>query len=1236
VVSVWKHASGTYGLLYFNGLEVFDWVVSNFAVSSHDRNRLMHALNGNIADDNYFKPLDELDGSDVVSVAAALVGASNAGQVILLLEAYGPADGPLSCGPKYVGVSFFKKSDKKRSPSGAAHSGARGRAKGPPPDATPEQIAHWCLATRPSVDLVPDVDHRVVRAYRDRIERSEVFPSSCHNVEIFNCMHFRTGLEEIDGAVDVVASRGWGFKPSEVPTQFALMDRRERNRLMHSLNGNTLPPGLDWPHAYVEALEQLSADDLCFDVDAVAAQCLGDAYAQSVILRSDVDRAAAGGYTLPAIFPEVDAGSPFLLPQGSFYITAGFLNGRQDGDLAYKHVMTATGLMVQSYDGDGWARMVREPSDIIKANGLRLLRKFVTRVDGKVHPEMATLYLFGPGPGVRGELPKRRVSAADGARLYEAVIGPHVCTLFVRNGGVWDEAVVSRETYLNISRNYMSGSSLSVVRRSTMSMFRQGRDPDVTASDLTVWSDYCAYTLAPETAASLMAHSSARSQLLTDAATGYLRWRWWGFWDPYAVGVDWYQVAHGSPMPWHARLVVGGALTYFVTTRAYTLSCAFTTGFDRHLRAFGGEVASASTSGVETMAASLRRVGSFVGMHAARLYLRFNPPPPEPISARIIAGARAAARDFWREFGPVSRCDAALVASPVERVLPIWPLFGLAAIGACYMFRRVVSERRPWRPNFFSDPMGRYAQFWKRLPVAMHHTARILRWSKLDNVDGNQVYQSLPTVGHAFFSSFAKGPQNALHSFVARVARPTPEPTAAAIDRYAYAWGMMTSRCDHVEPTPWEEFVARFPPGKRRLYNDAKELLDVWGVRLFDPKAFGGKNRLFNRQCFLKHELNFTYVDQEHGIAGKDPRTIMTMHDTLQALFGPWFHAYGSMLQRGLGGGDGQDGWRLRFAYGMTKSELFHVALTEHLDCPIYIVICGDDAFFRRYGILWFVDGTRWDAHMKMHMLEPKFRHYQQLGMPPVMVNILRRLTRRRVVYNKGYQQIVGTIEGTVSSGDPDTLPGNCGKMAAALISVLGCEDWEAAAQALGLAFEVAAKQGVIYDPHGDFCSCVVAGDTFILKPGKVMGKLPFVSNPGYPPALIAAAKLQAAVYDLKPFPEICAIITTLNTIYPWDSLPSYVVDAVGGRYRMLSEAVGHVESPSAFFAERYGVSYQSLVDELRLWAHAALSGEHEVDMPSWSVVVATDLGKEIDVGGLPWGSALFKRLDAAPRAGVG
>lgn len=1330
--TIWRR-EGVTMIAYTDGLAVLEFLESLWALESTTRNRLVHALNGNISERAYGEDWDEIslgsypvdDGAssvheDVpVSNYYAILRARDAEHTleavfdeIRTMSAFAEfmehnaPEGPLSSGNRLCVRGLLTADSRKaqrRSPSSKAHSDKRSRSiidiAGRLP---PAQVEVWVKLHRPRLQDVPDVASEFVQRYRQGAHRPA--PSDPGLSGAFhNYFRFTADMAPTLRAAHLnMLSRLPGVEEAE---NYAQRQLNGANGEFTGLDDVTLMKEdmcfIEVCEAAIMNIMQATGQGLYHLDGEVASGVINSNHFGQMPSANLLAAFGAGGRIL------CEATENDVIDINTVYITQGYLNHSRETTRPYEHQFVNGGWVVDVHDDSfGVARTNRvlEPTRIItrvvEGRRARLWFKLTTRDPntGLVRPDWPVVYVFrwdtfqSPTPPWN----KRIIQHNDVGRQFHAVIGPHNCGLHDSTTG--ETHVISKATYNDITRNYHSGQSLVVIRRNTNAMYRQGRDADLGASALSAWCDFAAARAVDTMLQTAIAHDAARSALVTDSLAGSVRWRWFGLWDPYARSARWWMARETQPYPFIVRLwgqasVIG--LGYVALHRAVSTAHQAASGIgglasgglgraaDIAVGAGGGLAATINRvhqDFVKAFAASVReaarmdeveiqrRLGELRGLYvtgvdadqSARATLEFG---QEITRALAVPLADASVPSCHSEIqawpyaaaipDPITVVEnlptsSALVATdrcPVEVISiasvlegdkrPNGVLFCGCALAGAALAIAVAAWRgraRPvWRPSYWSTPMGRFSEFWKRLPLAMHPLARLIKWSRLSNVDGNVVFQTLPAIGNTHFASHARGPQSALHSFTMRVARPTPDPEPEMIREYERAFSALSDGFHGIPviPTDWDEFVSRFPPAKRANYNEARDLFNTWGVSLWH----GRRNRLMNRNSFLKHELNLQLQPGDNGASAKDPRTIMTLHTTIQATLGPFFHAYGKRLLEVCDSGfEMRPGCRVRFAFGLTKNQVWRLVLEEWQECETYIVVCGDDAFFRHKGVIYFVDGTRWDAHMKRHMLLPKIRHYREVGLHPFFCDLLIRLMERRVVYGTGIQQVVGEVDATVSSGDPDTLPGNCAKMACAITAMTTQDDIFDAGLRLGLVFEVAAEQRVFNDSFGDFCSAVPCSPTLIAKPGKVLAKLPWVANPAFPPHLVAAAKLQAVIYDLRFFPELCSELIRLRQIYEWASIPQHVLDAINGSYRMLPEGDDMVEvDAGVFFAERYNADYDELVGEMRAYVDAALRGKAEVRMPAWATVCCVDLGKDIDMDDLQFESALAKRLNGDP-----
>lgn len=1267
VLSLWIKGPEL-GVVYSDGRLVMDWIETNWSIDGPERNRLMHALNGNISPDvvdvafdfpvgNYYQPLewDTQLLSAILEETTTLIGLART------TDNAGPDGSLLSEGPRFLIKGLFKKKDaQKRSKSNQAHSDKRNNRTIAEMVALldDEGVETWCRFHRPKAEDVPNRDNDYIRAYRNGGRRSH----SVGHLEDDWVHHLLVRYERL--RQDVTLNDAYNALFSRLP---GVEEACKYHAVLNGNNGNRT--NTDDHAMRVNMLERMNTGDM---ITAAMSDLNNHHLANPVFnLYGSISTDPVVMADAPTIQPLLAAGGISVafelgardVLQEGYYITRGYLNAYREGDNAYRHVFNGRWHVDVEIETTGGVvnHLLQDPGAVVgqavmTAGGLRyprLLRKLVTidPATGGVRPDWTVLYVFYTDGMSPARFPGKTMLVADDAgRGFSAIIGPHNCVL--HDGLTGTLNYLTKSTYNDMLRNYTSGQSLAVVRRNTLAMYRQGRDQHLSPESASAWCDFMACYATPMLLRAAISHHPTRSRLITDAFNGVMRWRWGGLWDPYAYDRHWGMAVETHPINPYVRYATYAYLLWRVhgwagqrAEEIWNSIPAFRTLFPTGLPSVELPAAPSMPDVVSPVVGAwrsswmrdictgnlgLRLRETLMSLREIRNEVKWETLQREAALARRALSVRP-------EEGVLSAVDSAvanarpfLPSSALEptMTLPLAiPILGSIGVGVLLS----IARRRKWWPDYTSGPMGRWSEFWRRLPVAMHRTARLVKWSTAPNVDGNLVYQTLPAFAHSQFASHAKGTQNYVHSFCMRVGRVTPDPQPHMIAAYERAFEALTDAFNGVPifPTNWADFIARFPPAKRRDYEEARELFDTWGVRLWE----GRRNRLLNRQSFLKHELNLHFPDAPDGASHKDPRTIMTLHTTIQATMGPWFHAYGERLLRVCEQGvELRPGVRARVAFGMTKHQLYLACRDEHLECETYIVVCGDDAFFRHLGVIYFVDGQRWDAHMKQHMLTPKIKHYRRVGLHPFYCDLLIKLMDRRVVYGKGANQVVGEVFATVSSGDPDTLPGNCVKMVCSLAAITEQDDLWASATALGLVFEVAAEQRILEDPHGDFCSCVIAGSTFISKPGKVLAKLPWVANPAFPAHLVAAAKVQCAIGDLKVFPEICERLSKLKAIYDWESVPQFVVDAVQGKYRTLGATDGNaiIDAP-AFFSERYGVDYEVLLLELDAYVHACLTGRDEVDMPSWVTVCALDLGVDYDTHWLHFDSALARRLNREP-----
>lgn len=467
-------------------------------------------------------------------------------------------------------------------------------------------------------------------------------------------------------------------------------------------------------------------------------------------------------------------------------------------------------------------------------------------------------------------------------------------------------------------------------------------------------------------------------------------------------------------------------------------------------------------------------------------------------------------------------------------------------------------------------------------------------------------------------ASFAGNNANALHSLCGRVVNSTPDcrhfplMTAELVEEIATR---MVER-GPIRIVESSEWAGSFPPAKRKRYLFSLERLAVYGLSWFYC-PFDVCTKWYKRSCFIKHEANLCQLDKrtESGfIACADPRTIQASTDEVQALFGPSFVSYGQRAAEVFDGSEASkiNGWRVLFGFGRTKSEVSQYC-DEMAACGERAVIdCGDDSLIVVGGRVYAVDAKRWDAHIRRPLLEIKTLHLRRLGMSEQMMHILVRMIKRRGTYTGlgvGFE-----VDGNVASGDPDTLYWNTVLGVALIISCFdGCdsfEKFEDRARELGVEYELAGSAHVGFPGRNiDFCSCVIAptttGWTFAPKLGRYLMKLGVSAIRGNPVNLLSS-KLRGAICDLAAYPEVVYQLCRLSSKLP-------TRDAVSESYFPVGKCdPGSYDERCTMFAERYGVSYGTVVDEVAELVDSTLDGRFERgDLVTLRKLVAVDYGKE-------------------------
>lgn len=442
-------------------------------------------------------------------------------------------------------------------------------------------------------------------------------------------------------------------------------------------------------------------------------------------------------------------------------------------------------------------------------------------------------------------------------------------------------------------------------------------------------------------------------------------------------------------------------------------------------------------------------------------------------------------------------------------------------------------------------------------------------------------------------ASFAANQANTLHSVAGRVLKDTPI-VVRSLSGMESIIGKISTKMGGVEPVSEDRWLGKFPPMKRARYTKALLTLSIFGFAFFDSGLLGTKHDWDMRSCFLKHEVNLMQPDKfiqgkcrVWKIACSDPRTIQASADEIQAALGPFFVAAGERAATVLDGSAESKilGWRLCAAFGRTKAEVADIIRTIEESGDNGIVDCGDDGYIIWDRKVYAIDASRWDAHVGPELLGLKRAHLLRLGMHPRLVDMVDELVNRRGKF-KG-ARVKFRVKGDVASGDADTLYWNtiCG-IAVILDSVQGCKNFAEFAERskqVGIEYEMAAEGSrACYDARLDFCSCVFTpsdkGFTLAPKLGRSLMKLSHSHNTAMKPDLLLASKIEGLSHDLAVFPEV---VLALRSILP--GLPK--AEALSESYHAVGHAnPGTFEQRCGFIADRYGIDYKELVDDISEW----------------------------------------------------
>lgn len=477
---------------------------------------------------------------------------------------------------------------------------------------------------------------------------------------------------------------------------------------------------------------------------------------------------------------------------------------------------------------------------------------------------------------------------------------------------------------------------------------------------------------------------------------------------------------------------------------------------------------------------------------------------------------------------------------------------------------------------------------------------------------GNELVQVMAEF--APMRSFAKSVSNILHSLHGRVCKQTIDCVNVSV--HNQVGDMLALKLGSVEPDSFEDWLAHFPPAKRERYAAAKERYDVLGDSVMEDEILGAQNRWKHFKAFLKHEPNLVQPEKivdGHKIACSDPRTIQATDDVLQTIFGPWAAAMGRREAEVFDGGDESMvmGVRILFAYGMTKKEVGKRIRKMCETGDKGIVDCGDDVFLIWGRRVYAIDASRWDAHVSIKLLKSRIHDNVRLGMPLKLAMKVHEIDTRTGSFQRS--GVSYSAEGGVSSGRWDTLQANTKDGAKiCLAGLISCDTWEEFveyAASVGIVYELAADatRGV-YDSRLDFCSSVFTptedGYTLVPKLGKALAKCCYTMH-GDVPSLLAS-KIGALSLDLSPFPEVVLELREMLVDLPACG-PTQLSYFPAG-----SAKPAPLHEREAFISERYGVSYDAVVCEVKDWVARSRVGVLDGgDLTTLRKLVEVDFGKK-------------------------
>jgi len=945
-----------------------------------------------------------------------------------------------------------------------------------------------------------------------------------------------------------------------------------------------------------------------------------------------------------------------------YYATIGFVDATHRSSIAYDRVWVGGEWVVEAEDDDG-SVLTLTPKEI--TDDMRLLAKLSHKTaTGEVDLSKPILYIFDTRATRQHYVWPHKVQVARALGLtYHAFIGPTMARVHVEQTGelIMCDRKVLNQVLRTFGRNVLSGTCTSNIQ----SLLTAG-SVDLSGSEMAHLTNFSYYSTLQAAQISALTVSPYRDALLVQARTGRPSGGWIAHFFGWVPQEPDYRNVYGTVRP-HWFVEMAGKTTFYLTLFAGGCYVGYrglslTSGVIGDKVGQAADAVSALTAGITPGQMPTVRPSSWFSpgtyyntqlwkaeVEAARL-------------ARVATGSDSTyvgqvvgkCKNFvysvdrqlawlWRSSGtscsivphwssqfveeavfscvPGARFVVALAEmrtkSLVEGVLGLgshlsFYMAGPLALPAHLVSNALVTKRRVF---FFNSGMGFLSQYIKRykgVPLTPEAALMVTDHLRHAGSKAARVFQLGPSI--LDMSSFAVNQGNKLLSCVGRVCKVTPSITNKGLFKEITGlmdeFGRDVRAAGGVEEVPWEEFIARFAPGKREIYEESRRKWEALGPDVF----FGAlvDRREIMRQNFLKHELNPFKLDDQFGVPISQPRTISPISYIMQGLFGGWLLGFGAKIKQVLSYKMYRN-TKLILVSGYTVEEMSAMLLKELTPANDVVVCCGDDALFSMAGKIWYVDGKRWDAHYRNEYHHAKIHMYQQAGMSELYARLMYFFLRRVMTWKQGVGCI---ILKNVTSGDPDTTLGNGTTNGAVIICCKeGCTTWEefaARTQSVGFTYVAAASHQDL-QPRGDFCSRTwVESHTpegeptsqLVLKPGKGMGKGGWTANGSTDPDELLDAKLTNLAIDLACFPELSEIIRSARLRMTRRSLVQVIGEewnhyvATGG----LRPVDGH-----RFFAERYNVEYSEVVRELKLWVEALNGDDWEIELPTLRRVCEVD-----------------------------